>query len=73
MNYVIASKNPNPVPALLRYVSGFSFQHQIVQTTEYVSRAKKFRTFSAAQRWLIARSDCGYGLSSTDYHVVEAS
>jgi len=44
------------------YVSRFSAQHQIVQVTDSIDKAKKFRTTADVNHWLDLYVNCGYGL-----------
>ena len=56
-------------PNKLVFVAGFSHEHQVVQTTDSPETAKTFKTHTAARKWLISHSDCGYGISSADFRV----
>lgn len=48
----------------LGMVSGFSDEHQVVQTTEDQSLARKFPSWNWAKLFISKYGDAGYGLSS---------
>lgn len=46
------------------YVFGFLDEHQVIQRTNLISLAKKWRTREGAEAWGKSYVNCGYGLTA---------